>query len=57
MRTLVVLRRWDAEHGSENEPVSELPPDQLYWCIAMEDRWGLSCYIYMVHWIAAAGVR
>ncbi|PNW87078.1 hypothetical protein CHLRE_02g108000v5 [Chlamydomonas reinhardtii] len=29
--------KWDAEHGSENEPVSELPPDQLYWCIAMED--------------------
>ncbi|KAG2436314.1 hypothetical protein HXX76_006625 [Chlamydomonas incerta] len=29
--------KWDAKHGSENEPVSQLPPDQLYWCIAMED--------------------
>ncbi|KAG2454502.1 hypothetical protein HYH02_000349 [Chlamydomonas schloesseri] len=29
--------KWDAQHGSENEPVSELPADQLYWCIAMED--------------------
>ncbi|GLC76657.1 hypothetical protein PLESTF_001813900 [Pleodorina starrii] len=29
--------KWDKQHGSENEPVSDLPPDQLYWVIAMED--------------------
>ncbi|GIL64253.1 hypothetical protein Vafri_18254 [Volvox africanus] len=29
--------RWDKQHGSENEPVSRLPPDQLYWIIAMDD--------------------
>ncbi|GIM02332.1 hypothetical protein Vretimale_7217 [Volvox reticuliferus] len=29
--------RWDKQHDSENEPVSQLPPDQLYWIIAMDD--------------------
>lgn len=29
--------RWDAAHGSENDPVGSLPPHQLYWVIAMED--------------------
>ncbi|GLI63525.1 hypothetical protein VaNZ11_006510 [Volvox africanus] len=29
--------RWDKQHGSENEPISRLPPDQLYWIIAMDD--------------------
>ncbi|KXZ49471.1 hypothetical protein GPECTOR_21g697 [Gonium pectorale] len=29
--------RWDKQHGSENDPVSSLPADQLFWVIAMED--------------------
>ncbi|KAG2493176.1 hypothetical protein HYH03_008597 [Edaphochlamys debaryana] len=28
--------KWDEQHESENEPVSLLPADQLYWVIAME---------------------
>ncbi|GFR46069.1 hypothetical protein Agub_g7498 [Astrephomene gubernaculifera] len=30
-------KSWDATHGSENDCVSRLPPQQLYWVIAMED--------------------
>ncbi|EFJ46335.1 hypothetical protein VOLCADRAFT_93165 [Volvox carteri f. nagariensis] len=30
-------KKWDEQYGSENEPVSRLPRDQLYWVSAMED--------------------